>query len=130
MQRVERCVEWLAGSVWQAKSQAGGPLAGWATPVMVFPAAPLGGHAPFMLKNMAVALVFIPPQKKIFFFKKSNLKTKKSMFLTPSSSDMPHAHTRWSDFSGLVLFCSAHYYPSEAPAPGTLSSRLSTASVR
>ena len=27
-QRVERCVEWLAGSVWQAKSRAGGPLAG------------------------------------------------------------------------------------------------------
>ena len=48
-QRVERCVEWLAGSVWQAKSRAGGPLAGWATPVTVFPAAPLGGQDEFLV---------------------------------------------------------------------------------
>ena len=48
-QRVERRVEWLAGSVWQAKSRAGGPLAGWATPVTVFPAAPLGGQDEFLV---------------------------------------------------------------------------------
>ena len=48
-QRAERCAEWLAGSVWQAKSRARGPLAGWATPVTVFPVAPLGGQDEFLV---------------------------------------------------------------------------------